>query len=138
MGLDMYLTRKRYIGAHWPHRKVTGSIDIQIDGQPVEVEFDKVNTIEEHAGYWRKANAIHRWFVENCAGGVDNCQEVYVSKKQMQELLETVNQVLAASKLKKGKVYDGASLTAEATKEILEENLQEKYNDCEFYYRASW
>lgn len=24
--------------------------------------------------YWRKANAIHRWFVENCQDGVDECQ----------------------------------------------------------------
>ena len=24
--------------------------------------------------YWRKANAIHSWFVENCQDGVDECQ----------------------------------------------------------------
>lgn len=23
--------------------------------------------------YWRKANAIHAWFVDNCQGGVDDC-----------------------------------------------------------------
>lgn len=25
--------------------------------------------------YWRKANAIHAWFVENAQGGIDECQE---------------------------------------------------------------
>lgn len=24
--------------------------------------------------YWRKANHIHKWFVDNCQGGVDECQ----------------------------------------------------------------
>lgn len=27
------------------------------------------------AAYWRKANAVHAWFVDQCQGGVDECQE---------------------------------------------------------------
>jgi hypothetical protein len=26
------------------------------------------------AAYWRKANAVHAWFVDECQGGVDECQ----------------------------------------------------------------
>lgn len=31
--------------------------------------------VQVTAAYWRKANAIHGWFVDNCQGGVDECQE---------------------------------------------------------------
>ena len=32
MGLDMYLIRKKYIGAKWDHNNVKGTIDITING----------------------------------------------------------------------------------------------------------
>jgi hypothetical protein len=37
-------------------------------------------------GYWRKANAVHGWFVRECANGVDECQEIPVSKIKLLEL----------------------------------------------------
>jgi hypothetical protein len=45
-------------------------------------------------GYWRKANAIHGWIVENCADGVDECQEIIVSKGQLENLYDDVVSVL--------------------------------------------
>lgn len=36
--------------------------------------------------YWRKANAIHRWMVENCQDGVDNCASYYVPREKLEEL----------------------------------------------------
>ena len=47
------------------------------------------------AGYWRKANAIHDWFVRECQGGVDECQPSYVAREQLVELKELCEQVLA-------------------------------------------
>ena len=46
------------------------------------------------AGYWRKANQIHKWFVDNVQGGVDNCGEYLVDIKALERLLELVNEVL--------------------------------------------
>jgi len=34
-------------------------------------------------GYWRKANAIHGWFVRELAGGVDECQPIHVSRENL-------------------------------------------------------
>ena len=99
MGLDMYFTKKYYI---WSQNregvKITG-----VKG----VNSRKVKEISEDAGYWRKANAIHGWFVENVQDGEDDCKEYLVDQEQMIELLNTVNKVLKASKLVKGKVYGG-------------------------------
>lgn len=37
-------------------------------------------------GYWRKANAIHRWFVNNVQGGVDDCNCYFVQKSDLTRL----------------------------------------------------
>ena len=45
-------------------------------------------------GYWRKANAIHRWFVEICQDGVDNCASYYVGREDLEALKNVVEDVL--------------------------------------------
>jgi hypothetical protein len=89
MGLDMYLSRKRR------------------DTQEVE-----------EVAYWRKANHIHQWFVENVQGGEDNCQEYRVSREQLQTLLETVKTVLQASVLVPGKVTNGYTIAMAGSKYV--------------------
>lgn len=42
---------------------------------------------------WRKFNALHNWFVENCQNGIDECQYSFVSKEQLVELLAILNQL---------------------------------------------
>lgn len=49
----------------------------------------------EEIGYWRKANAIHGWFVRNCAEGVDECQPIAVSREQLEALRRDVQDALA-------------------------------------------
>lgn len=96
MGLDMYLTKKTYIGAEWEHRDVKGTIDITIKGEPVKINFNRLQSIEEKVGYWRKANQIHNWFVQNVQDGEDDCKEYTVSSDDLRQLLEAVNTVLDA------------------------------------------
>jgi hypothetical protein len=45
--------------------------------------------------YWRKANAIHGWFIRTCANGVDDCTPVLVHSEQLPELYELCKKVLA-------------------------------------------
>ena len=83
MGLDMYLTAERYL---WSTEKpisdqVANLLGLQLDGDRMRVQ-----TIIAEAMYWRKANAIHRWFVENAQGGEDNCGRYYVSREQLLKL----------------------------------------------------
>ena len=44
-------------------------------------------SVEVTCAYWRKANQIHKWFVDNIQGGNDNCGEYYVSQDKLIELL---------------------------------------------------
>ena len=86
MGLDMYLYKKTFIGAEYVHRKVTGTLAITVEDKPVDIRLERVSEIVERVGYWRKANAIHKWFVDNVQGGADNCLEYEVSLEKLCEL----------------------------------------------------
>jgi hypothetical protein len=46
--------------------------------------------------YWRKANAIHGWFVENVQGGEDECRPHRVGKEELKELREMCRHALTA------------------------------------------
>ena len=64
-------------------------------------------SISKKVGYWRKANAIHNWFVENVQDGIDNCGEYVVTKEQLETLLDICETVLGRSHLKDGYVKNG-------------------------------
>lgn len=51
-------------------------------------------------GYWRKANAIHAWFVQNVQDGDDDCEYHEVSKERLLDLQEDVRLALEAFKAK--------------------------------------
>lgn len=79
----------------------------------------KATVISDNIGYWRKANHIHGWFVDNVQNGEDDCQEHLVSREDLQKLQKSVEAVLNASKLVQGKVSAGYTL---------DENGERKYS----------
>lgn len=64
-------------------------------------------TIIETIADWRKANHIHKWFVDNVQDGVDDCGTYEVSKEQLEELLDICKKVIDGSKLVEGWKYNG-------------------------------
>lgn len=142
MGLDMYLHKRTYI---W-----SGTRDeLSLSGVPDTVEPAKVCYIVEDAGYWRKANAIHRWFVEHVQGGHDDCELYQVTHAQLSQLLRTVSTVLAHPELAvellptQAGFFFGATDYGEGyrddlkeTKRILDAALSDE--DAEFEYVSSW
>jgi hypothetical protein len=91
MGLDMYLKGSRYISSWKEGEKELGEKIAQIVGQ----EGMAVNIVEMEVGYWRKANAVHQWFVKNVQNDVDDCKSYWVPRKKLLELQDVCNQVLA-------------------------------------------
>lgn len=67
-------------------------------------------TIIETIADWRKANHIHKWFVDNVQDGVDDCGTYEVSKEQLEELLDICKKVINGTKLVKGWKYNGQAL----------------------------
>lgn len=45
--------------------------------------------------YWRKSNAIHRWFVENVQNNVDDCDYYLLTKENFESLYKLCKKALA-------------------------------------------
>ena len=99
MGLDMYLYRREYIsGWDWndnPKEMKMYSDILEYTGAERCVGSPHAQ-VEICVAYWRKANAIHGYFVKEHGGGVDECQSIYVTKEDLMNLRLACNNVLMA------------------------------------------
>lgn len=122
MGLDMYLTKRTYV-KNWDYMKPEQrhAITVQRDGKDTHIKPERISYVTEQVAYWRKANAIHLWFVKNVQDGVDDCGDYDVGREQLLQLKEACDQVLAAVQTKDGKVNAGYISDASGEKEILED-----------------
>lgn len=93
MGLDMYL--KSYVHLYCEQ----GKLPITLMLNDREFTIDKNDVVIKELAYWRKANAIHKWFVDNCGGGGDYCQEMYVSEDKLKGLRDLCERVMANKNL---------------------------------------
>ena len=98
MGLDMYMKiRKSEYKAAFRGDQLSypAELDQAFEGNyPGTLSKSVCITTDYEVGYWRKANAIHKWFVDNCAEGVDDCREMEVSVEQLKELYSLCLQVM--------------------------------------------
>jgi len=146
----MYLEKRTYV-KQWDHQSAEEKHEVVVTkgGQPTKIDPKKVKYIIEEAGYWRKANQILRWFVENVQNGVDNCGEYYVGSEKLTELLELCKKVEADHSLAdellpsaSGFFFGGTDYDEwyyndiTNTIAILEEALEDEHGD--FYYSSSW
>lgn len=90
MGLDMYLTGKRRL-VGWDSSPEADELQAKI--APF-IGGLKAETITFEAAYWRKANAIHYWFVKNVQGGRDDCNEYELTRDSLKELVAVCKEVL--------------------------------------------
>lgn len=93
MGLDMYLSANKHIAKTKWEGNGNSSIYPQFEEVIKAADLTGVDndiygaTIKVNVAYWRKANQIHKWFVDNIQEGEDNCRSYYVSKEKLSELL---------------------------------------------------
>lgn len=122
MGLDMYLYRETFV-KNWNHTPAKNKHKVTVlrGGKPrKDIDPDKIATVSEEVAYWRKANAIHRWFVKKCYGGSYDEYDggrLYVSREDLENLRRTIIKVVAHSKLVDGKIYNGITYKADGTVE---------------------
>jgi hypothetical protein len=157
MGLDMYLTKKTYLGTQWEHRGVTAEITVKSEGKTVDVGINphRIEEITESAMYWRKANHIHKWFVENVQNGEDDCGTYPVSLDQLKDLRDLCEEVInkrdEASELLPTQA--GFFFGTQDYDEYYFEDIIDTYNDLrkiidnypsgtlfyvDYYYSSSW
>ena len=95
MGLDMYLYKKTYV-QNWNHTAPTElhQVSVKLNKKKVKhIKPERVSYIIEQVGYWRKANQIHKWFVDKCQEGEDDCRTGYVPTEKLKELLDLCKKI---------------------------------------------
>ena len=150
MGLDMYLHKKTYV-KNWEHMSAEErhQITIKKNGKVrKDIQPKRISSIEEEVAYWRKFNALHKWFVENVQKGVDDCGDYYVDVDKLKELLAELEKVVK-DKSKAAEILPTASgfffggteydeyyfQDVKDTIKVLKELVKE---EGDFYYYSSW
>lgn len=101
MGLDMYLYRN--LDQNGNVLKITPQAEFDNDAfAKLLKRATKCNVSYLHPAlsiniaYWRKANAIHEWFIAHCADDIDTCQDISVSLESLHDLKDTCERILKA------------------------------------------
>lgn len=155
MGLDSYLYATKFVtSASWESEEecntvkeianLMGGNDFLRGG----LQFAEVKL---QLAYWRKANQIHKFFVDNCGGGVDECQDICVDRDDLKDLIGRCESILEdhskAEELlpsQSGFFFGGTEYDQyyfeelEETAEILKKILEKSPEDWKFEYHASW
>ena len=152
MGLDMYLYKKNYIRqGDWYKPEVVNEVVVKTGGEvDTKIKPERGRYVVEEVGYWRKANQIHNWFVQNVQKGNDDCGSYYVSRDVLQELLELCKKVKEDNSLASvllpsasGFFFGGTDYDEwyfndiDNTIKIIEECFEDEHAD-DFEYSSSW
>ena len=106
MGLDQYLSAKKYVSkfdySDMQNRIITKEYTDLIPMDTPDISkmggFAGI-TVSYPVGYWRKANAIHNFFVHNVGDDIDNCQEMWVDRETIVDLRSRCDSVLNADNM---------------------------------------
>ncbi len=182
MGLDMYLegsfSTRAYI------RPTDADYEAMREGEEIQLkkspEFEDaiaaigfqdapINHAYNHFTYvfpiitWRKANAIHKFFVDEVQKGNDNCERHYVPRETLQELLDRITTILdiktpVAREMKAEELlptqsgfffgteeyddwyYEDLEETKKTLEKVFEYEENAEAGKCfdSFYYQSSW
>lgn len=152
MGLDMYLEARRFMWVFSDGEGKDADTVRKIREALPELGDMRVNYVTAEAAYWRKANAIHAWFVQNVQDGEDDCGHYHVSREKLEELASICNEVLEdmdkADELlpTQGGFFFGSTdydgwyqRNLEYTRDRLRALLDDpKLEGWEFQYHSSW
>ena len=145
MGLDMYLSAKQYLFSFNEEDKAKAGEIKKLMGSDLPVK-----EVAMEAMYWRKANAIHDWFVTMVQDGDDDCKEYFVETEQLEQLVSLCNEALATKdtdilQTSSGFFFGSTEYDEyywdeiKRTRDELSKLLTNpKAKHWDFYYRASW
>lgn len=162
MGLDMYLYLRKYESCcPWntkdfeKERKGFYPEELKELGENIAKNNFMSKETEYQVAYWRKSNQIHKFFIQKCANGKDDCRPMWVPLEALIELVSLCREVVehpekAKEKLptKKGFFFGSTGYdeyyeqdleyTVEQLEPIIKFLESEKGSDYDIIYRASW
>lgn len=155
----MYLEARRFVSGY----SHSGSDEQEMFRQIVDsvgmsdAHDERFVTVNVNVAYWRKANAIHDWFVKNVQDGEDDCKTYHVPREKLMELEELCRRVVqsgepevAAELLPTASgfffgdtdydeyYFQQIDWTAKRLAEILTKLPDGGMRGVDFYYNSSW
>ena len=157
MGLDMFLFAKKYISGFtgWDEdRKMLNTNPVTDTIKELAKIADACEskdcgiTLHFPVAYWRKANHIHGWFVENVQDNKDDCEEYYVSRQKLEELkIKCMRMLVSKNPDTMPRVsgfFFGSDEVDDSYWRAVEDTIRQLHkvlslpNDYSFYYQSSW
>lgn len=162
VAVESYLSLKRYNAEHpekkyrmkeWSGRAKPSDKLIRFYSKLENPDEHGFVNIKEEVAYWRKANAIHQWFVDNVQDGEDDCcvhreltksdllelrniaHEVYTNPDLAEELLPTQYGFFFGSTSYDRWYMDDLERTIKQIDSILKTT---DFNTEALYYVSSW
>lgn len=154
MGLDMYLSAKKYVKDwkhNYPNEVIPENTVSRVTSRLLGIPDGSVTYVEAEAAYWRKANQIHNWFVANVQGGEDECKPHYVSRDDLKKLRQLCRKVELDNSLAKELLPTGEGFFFGSTDydewyfkdirdtiEQIDKALETFDESWDFEYQSSW
>ena len=112
MGLDQYLIIRKNEFRSKYHQDEESDLALEYPKDitrfiPNLTDLSISRKTDYEVGYWRKANHIHNWFIQNCAykdecgNPIDDCRPIEITVDKLEKLLDDCKKVLADHSLAK-------------------------------------
>ena len=106
MGLDQYLEIRKNEYCSKYHQDKGSDLTLEYPKDitefiPNQTDLRISRQTNYEVGYWRKANHIHNWFMQNCArrdeydNPIDDCRPIEITVDKLEKLLDACKKVLA-------------------------------------------
>jgi len=154
MGLDIYLSKKTFIGAMFKSCGITGEIRLFKRGKKIPINLDRVSFVTEDIYHGRKTHWLLHWLEIELPESLGYAEDQEISNELMDRLHQTCVDVLAHRNMAdfrevcKEKLHCDLKpdLSNEALNDFLDEveelaqatDPSEKTDDAMFIVSASW
>ena len=106
MGLDQYLEIRKNEYRSKYHQDNGSDLALEYPKDitefiPNQTDLRISRQTNYEVGYWRKANHIHNWFIQNCAykdecgNPIDDCRPIEITVDKLEKLLDDCKKVLS-------------------------------------------
>ena len=154
MGLDIYLSKKTFIGAMFDSRGISGSISLFIRGKKIPVRLERLTYVIEDIYHGSKTHWLHHWLDLELPETLGNAEDQEISGPVMDRLHDACVEVLRHRNMTDFREVCKEKLYCELKLEIREDELNcfqdevdelakatgpsEKTDDAVFIVSASW
>ena len=154
MGLDIYLSKKTFIGAKYKSQAITGSISLFKRGKKIPVSLQRLTYVIEDIFHGSKTHWLHNWLDIELPENLENAEDHEISEDLMDRLHRACIEVLRHrhdadfKAVCKEKLHCDLKpdLSDEALNNFLDEveelaqatDPSEKTDDAVFFVSASW